>query len=250
MSNVIAFLTARETAAFIRRDEDAYVRGFSRVDLRARRSPTTDHYIARASSAAVDFDEATKTLLTGLCSQVDAQLLGCQRLRDAARAHHVCPDALAAIPWVLALTEGDSYEGGLPHTRKNVVFLSTGDLLPHNNNNNNNNNGTDNKTLTLARTLLHEKVHVYQRRYRISFVKGLLSSGYMQQGVPRRSLYMSRANPDLDESVYVSPKGEMYAALYRSEHPRSISDVVYTSRTGIEHPNELVAYAIAAVYST
>ena len=59
---------------------------------------------------------------------------------------------IANIKWVFSKTESNgklSYESGLPHTRKNIIFLSDKVLI----------NDED----ELIKVLIHEKIHIYQR---------------------------------------------------------------------------------------
>jgi hypothetical protein len=59
------------------------------------------------------------------------------------------PNVLANIPWVLAKIN-ENYENGFPHTRLGIIFLGKLDSMIKTN---------------LIQTLIHEKVHVYQRMY-------------------------------------------------------------------------------------
>jgi hypothetical protein len=232
----VRFLDAGETFAYIAADGDGYARGLSIQDLRARGCTGADEYLALAAPAARDFDERTRARLEAACGRVDRAVAGAA-LRGQVAALAVAPDRLAALPWVLACTRGRAYENGYPHTRGNVIFLSDAATLA----------GNDDGEL--ARTLLHEKVHVYQRLHRVAFAKGLHALGYRAlPGVSRRAIFRARANPDLDDAVYVAPDDSIMLALYRSDSPASISDVMLTAAgEGAEHPNEAVAYRIAAL---
>jgi hypothetical protein len=147
-----------------------------------------------------------------------------------------CPSMaknLRSIPWIFASTEGSTYEDGLPHTRLNVIFLSS--------------NALSRLTMNereLIRTLIHEKIHIQQRLHPIETLALLKERGYIQwkerAGVPR-----IRANPDLDNWIYIDPTTKKrMVAYYTSDTPSSISDITLSS-VNYEHPYEAIAYEIS-----
>jgi hypothetical protein len=138
--------------------------------------------------------------------------------------------ALAAIPWVIAKTTTPAYEDGLPHTRADVIFLSSTTLHK--------------KDTDLARTLLHEKVHLYQRKYPQETAQAIADAGYHRTDRRRTETPLARANPDLDDWVYEDPAGVPMLTVYNSAKPSSIGDV--TGSNDHEHPYETMAYSLAA----
>lgn len=220
-SRGITFMTSTETAAFLREDADGYVQAFTETDLYARKASSASEYIERAAAASASVSDKHKTRIAQLTQDVDAHLtrLGLTKM--------------AEIPWVFAFTQGDVYENGYPHTRRNVVFLSTYEL----------------DRIDLGRTLLHEKVHVYQRMYPMDMQQYLQDNQY-QRHKQRRSVPMARANPDLDDWIYIDPTtGKPMIAIYTSKKPSSISDVMLENPS-FEHPYEKMAYDIANKYVT
>lgn len=139
---------------------------------------------------------------------------------------HLDAEALEKLPWVFAKTTGSAYEDGLPHTRApNIIFLSARTLAS--------------RDKALAKTLLHEKIHVYQRAYPDKAATAIAGAGYAKTGRLRRDVPLIRANPDLDEWIYADPSGRDMALVYSREAPHSIGDV--TGGSG-EHPYEVMAY--------
>ena len=114
---------------------------------------------------------------------------------------------IASIPWVFALTKENEYEDGLPHTRTNIIFLST---------------NVDQTPLKLVSILIHEKIHIYQRLYPEETMNFLAVHGYYRWkqrfGVPR-----IRSNPDLDPWIYFNPVSKQpMIAYYTSDTPNNI----------------------------
>ena len=222
-SNVV-IMTASQTAEFLAADEDGYVhRQLSPYDLIARDVPTAAAYIQRIRASAHDPTSKERQILRTAIDTVDAYL---------AQSQHV-PAGLKSAPWVIAVTSGRAYENGYPHTRRHVIFV-TDDIIRSN---------------TLASTLLHEKVHIYQRMNPQDVDTWIRQRGFRKVG-PRSNERLARANPDLDEFIYVDPNTNKHmVALYNSERPKGISDVKLTN-PAFEHPFEHMAYEIADAFVT
>lgn len=227
----VKFLTAEETAKFIMSDPDDYSHNLNGWDLIARHVSTEIDYRRNAASASIDFSEAQKSRLNVAAAKADKFFESYQS--DCAQRNDyidISGKDIVAIPWVFALTKGNAYEDGMPHTRANIIFLSTEiDETPNN----------------LVRLLVHEKMHLYQRLYPNQTVAYLISQGYikwkLRQGVPRM-----RSNPDLNPWIYIEPKTEKpMMALYTSDKPKNMSDVLTVfNDVHYEHPFELMAYTI------
>lgn len=220
-SSQVYILSSSETANFLRSDPDRYVQSLSSADLHARGVRTQQEYLITSVNSAVDASEKEREIIISAVATVDKFLRTNPQLPISAKA-------LLHLPWKIAITQGKRYESGYPHTRKDVIFL-------------------DKTTISnpeFVATLLHEKVHVYQRTYPNELQDWLTANGY-KRTVKRSSIPLARANPDLDEWIYIDPatKKEM-VALYNSPQPQSISDIKL-SNYAFEHPYELMAYQIA-----
>ena len=214
----VTFLDREETMHFLIEDKDRYVTDMSMLDLVARKCKSHREYLEKAGGAAQDFLEEEKERLEIAVVEAERWL---RELRHPLVQYE-------PLPWKFALTL-PTYEEGLPHTRADMIFLSRAQLqYPKE---------------QLIRLLIHEWVHLYQRKQGSAFRDKLLKKGYTvwraRKGYPR-----VRANPDLDGLIYIHPNGEVMVGVYNSLFPDSISDVVYAGSVG-EHPFEEVAYAVA-----
>lgn len=221
----VQFLTAEQTGQFLLADADFFMANLSPTDLYARNVKLAADYKHRAARAATDFTTPQKLRLVEAAKAADRFLM-------QANVKGIDCAKMSSIPWVIGITEGSVYEDGLPHTRANVIFLSTEtDETPHH----------------LMKTLVHEKVHLYTRLYPEETAYYLESNGYLKWkqrlGVPR-----IRANPDLDAWIYIDPKTQKPMAMYyTSDKPESINDTIQTN-AAFEHPYELMAYAIQSKF--
>lgn len=225
----VRFLSRQETASFLYRDWDGYIRSMSHLDVHARSAESKHHYRTHAANSAMSFPQVLSKRIISACATVDYSLIHSAEVRAACLSYGMNPDDMVAIPWRIALTQGTAYEEGLPHTREDNIFISTEFFT-----------GTIGEN---CRTLLHEKVHLYQRYYREACTAHLFSVGYSVYTL-RSQVPMIRCNPDLDGIVYRDPTGQVLACRYKNASPNSIRDVIYMSPCRTEHPFERVAYVI------
>lgn len=231
-SKLVKFMTADETRNFLASDADGYFSTFSTWDLIARKAIHDMSYRKRSASAAVDFNAYQKALIMDSVVDADTFLIQLASSNGSACnskfAASIDFEKVAEIPWVVALTNGTKYEDGLPHTRANIIFLSTSVFYQPD---------------RITRILVHEKIHLYQRMYPEHMMQILNNNGYTRwknrTGVPR-----IRANPDVDPYIYIDSTTESpMLAVYSSDKPSSINDIVI-EHTGHEHPYEKMAYEI------
>lgn len=227
------YMAASDTRQFLLNDPDGYTTSMSNWDLVARHTTTELNYRKAAAAAAASFDADQQIRLRDAARRADAYIQTTLRTLPLSHASkygfddNVEVEKLLNIKWVFALTRGATYENGLPHTRANVIFLSS--LV-------------DESPERLTRTLVHEKIHLYQRMYPEHMMRVIEAHGWRRwknrQGVPR-----IRANPDLDPYIYIDPKTESpMLAVYTSDTPESVDDVHVEYG---EHPYETMAYALS-----
>jgi hypothetical protein len=228
----IIFLSDQQTAEFLHKDRDGYVKKMSKADLFARQAKSTSDYVRMITN-------------TGCCLSFEPlqrdKLIKCTEMADKFFAsntngiNNYIEDGslLVQIPWKLAFV-CDKYEEGLPHTRDDVIFLSPDTIKQPDN--------------QLVSTLIHEKVHIFQRQHKAYMDKLLFTLGYQIAGSSNDPRYvLKRSNPDINDIVYINPENRKEMIfLYKSEKPESI-DEVFKDQI-MEHPYEKMAYDIANKY--
>ena len=190
----IYFLSRQQTADFLAADPDGFIGALSRCDLRARKCKSSAEYRQIAVLSADEFTLAEKNKITIFCQKIEAEQYFA---------------GLPAIPWVFAKAH---YEEGLPHTRTNIIFMD--------------------QVMSLS-TLVHERVHVYQKQF--PEICRAACRGYVQVSRSVPELY--RSNPDTDNKVWMRD-GILCGKFYWSKSPTSILDCSQRAR----HPLEAQAY--------
>ena len=228
----IVFLDQAKTRQFLINDEDKYVRNLTKYDLIARKSQDHDSYLKRISACVSSFKDADKKKLIKCTKSAD------QFLKNFKWNNLDCNE-ISILPWKIALTSkinNFEYEDGLPHTRKDIIFLTRNNL---------NSNEHD-----LINILIHEKVHIYQRMNKTKMNSIVNDMGFVVFTQTSQSiLKLKRSNPDINDKVYYDKqKGILNLCKYSSENPSNISDVESNNMSS-EHPYEKMAYEIAGEYS-
>jgi hypothetical protein len=242
----IKFLTKNETKEFIENDKDKFIKNLDEVNKRARKVTTSEEYIHIASKAATDFTSDEKDKLT------KAIEIACDKLDDlnkrTLKKYGLVKEDLWNMleNWTLAKTKDSVLEMGMPHTREDVIFVS-GFYLAKN----------DQDIDKLVKTMIHEVIHIYQRKYNDQYTDFLKDHEWVVHPYNGND---KRMNPDLDQVVWKRPaeKGEeatkgtrleaggyrIFIALFNSRYPKNLKDIDI-KQAKYEHPNEYYAYKLS-----
>ena len=261
-NNHIYFMTYQETSNFFAKDNDNYVRNLSELDLHARGVKTHVEYMNRIEDTAISFTDDEKELLERCAKDADKYLRN-ERFKELDYGKHLNGNDIADIKWIFANTYTNYFndvikenEQGLPHTRENIILLSK--------------NVLKNDALNLTNTLLHEKIHIYQRYNPEIFDTIIKEMGLkeLERKHFKQAKYI-RSNPDTNNKIYYRKKDvssissvldilsgssdtgdtdynleDVMVCLYRNDKPNSINDVIQKNYS-VEHPYEKIAYEIA-----
>ena len=225
----INFLKKEELIDFFYNDSDTYFKNLTDFDLYARKVNNSNIYKNKSIQCATDFNNNQINIIRKSCIEADKYLNNYNKLLKGSD--------IAIIKWNFALTKNYNnfeYENGLPHTRKNIIFLSDKNI-PNTINHN------------FINTLIHEKIHIYQR-YNPNILENVINKmGFKKTSFKNKK---QRSNPDLNNSIYLDNNNKKLACLYRSNKPDNINDVICLENNNLyEHPYELIAYNIANEYN-
>jgi len=238
--NVIGnyYMTSKETSNFLNMDNDKYVYNLSQLDLHARNVSSKSEYINNITQVAISFTQEEKDLLD-ICTKKADIFLKNTKFNELIYSNYINGTDIANINWIFAKTnniDNKEYEEGLPHTRANVIFLSDNVLKYEENN--------------LITTLIHEKIHIYQRYKEELFKKIISIMGLTElKDIDDKTKKYMRSNPDTNRKIFIDNETKnVMVCLYRSDNPSSINDVIMKNHS-LEHPYEKIAYEIADYYN-
>lgn len=226
------FLSKEQTRNYLKNDRDNFVKSLDKINLIARKSKNYKEYITKISKSSLDFSKEEKDKI--LKGYLDAfrKLLDCsdEFLNKYGFERENLLKLLENVRIQIALTKNKEYEYGMPHTRENIIFLTTYYLKNNINN-----------SLKLSRTFIHEIIHLYQRYFRKYYNKFLKRNRWSIENIKKYS--RKRINPDLDNNVW-KREHTIYISEFSSDTPESLEDVKNISSND-EHPYEYYAYKIS-----
>jgi hypothetical protein len=192
-------------------------------DLEARSTKSIEDYMSKVEKSISEFSDSQKRRIEKLSQQADQRIQHIQK-------KWLNGNILKNMKWKFGLTVGGEYEGGLPHTRDDYIMLSDSVLK--------------NDDTYLIGTFIHEKVHLYQRKYPESVEK--YKDEYGMRRWKRKDVNdRVRANPDTDEYIYKTKDGQEMMSVY-NENPKGLEDVKTYPKEGQqnEHPHEKMAIQV------
>jgi hypothetical protein len=179
----------------------------SEEDLKARAKQDTmlqggEHYKNEYKTAFEELTETDKALLTRVVEEANKLTTSYKNLQQ--------------LQWRIAKVK-NTVEYGLPHTMGNMIVINRDTLLR--------------PEKELINTMIHEKIHIYQRMNTTSTREWVTKVGFRTllpsefATLNKDLLQLRRSNPDLDTNTYTHIKSNLVLRqLYNSNTPTSIID--------------------------
>jgi hypothetical protein len=201
------FLTADQSYRLLIRDADGYFKSLLQRHLVARKSKNTDEYFARIKT--LNFTDVQKTRFGKCMVEADAFFQ-----KDFYTNQYGLK--IEKIPWKFALTSGNTYEFGYPHTRTDTIFISD-EIFRKND-------------IDITRTIIHEKIHLDQKLNPEKYDRIIVDMGLNRKGDldPKRT-----ANPDIDKYDYA---GSINVYRHPYEEIAYTIDTIYYKKTALIIP--------------
>ena len=218
------FLDSKSLLNFLIKNNDNYYQTFFENDFKVRNIKNINEYFEMIQSSVTDFTMNEIKKIKKCIKNAD---LFFSKINYEWFDGEKCIN----LQWIIGCVKGRLYENGLPHTRGDVIILSKKHL-----------NEYSEKKLT--NTLIHEKVHVYQKKFKLDVEKYIISNNYKK--IKKRDIIDNvRANPDLDNWIYKDAENNINTALY-NKNPTSVEDIKYVPQNFqmFEHPYENMAIFI------
>ena len=220
------YMNKDELYLYLVKDEDNYYKNFSDKDFKVRNIRTIEEYHNNIKEVCVDIDDRISNVLSKCIAKANNRLI---KYKCIGFDGEKC----ANIEWKIGIVKDKLYEEGYPHTRNDVIIIPF--YLINNSN-------------QLINTLIHEKIHVYQKTYPEDINRYLETNGFTKYKLRKEIDNMginTRSNPDMDEWIYKNKDNQIMMAEYNND-PKSIMDVNIkpNNNSSYEHPFEYMAYNI------
>lgn len=212
------YLSKYELETILIKNKDKYYDTFNKNDFKVRNITTIFEYYDKIKNACCDINIDQQQILNNSINKINNKLINYKSIGFDG-------NKINKIQWIIGIVSNKNYEEGFPHTRNNIIIIP---LFLLNNFN------------LLTITLLHEKVHIYQKLFPKDIEEFINHNKYTKYCL-KNKIENIRANPDLDEWIYKDENNNLITAKYK-DNPTSINDVVYS--TLYEHPYEQMAYEL------
>lgn len=214
-----------------------YYDTFTQYDWKARNVRDYNQYMFKVMFSVIDFSENDITKLEKAVLMTEEKI---EYMSEIYKNGWNWLDwkKFKKIKWSIGCIYGNNYEGGYPHTVGDVIILSKEILRTY-------------SISELACLLIHEKIHIYQRKYPNDAKKYIKLNNFTIYRKKRKTDRF-RANPDLNQYIY-ERRGEIYSLEYKEikEYKNgdrgSVDHVVNRYGKKVvrkEHPYEEMAYFI------
>jgi hypothetical protein len=208
----ITIYSRTELINILLEDSDNYVKSFNNNDLMARNVSNIEEYYQFIIDSCIDIDNSFKNKII---EQIKIAATRFNSFKIIGFDGGKCNK----IPWYIGIVDGIKYENAYPHTRNNIIIIPISIVND-----------------SLYSTLIHEKVHVYQKMFPNDIKLYLNNNNFIKTN----SDLINRANPDIDRNIYSDHNNNLLYCIYNN-NPKNISDVVCSYS---EHPFEFMAYQI------
>jgi len=219
------FLSKSELEKYLIKDYDNYYKNFNETDFKVRNINSLNDYYDIIKNSCINISYKEQEILNKCINIANTKI---SKFKDALKGFD--GKKCSKLEWKIGLINNDNYEAGMPHTRNDIIILPKKIL-----------NMSPNKIVS---TLVHEKIHVYQKQYPDDIELYLQENGFKKHS-HKSNFKNIRANPDLDQFVYTNNNGQLMRSIY-DNNPSDINSVKIIPINSIEHehPFEYMAYYI------
>ena len=223
--NKIIIFHKNDLYTFLINNKDNFYNYFYKNDFIARNINNINEYKIKIKYSTANINDYQKKILIDCIIKTDDFFYNLK--------NKFINKNILNIPWKFGFIKGKKYENGLPHTRDDVIILNINNIY----------NEKD-----LIKTLIHEKVHLYQKKYKYIMNNYLKINKFtkVKKREPKDNII---ANPDLDNFIYKDKNNKIYKAVY-NKNPKNINDITYFPFNNeiYEHPYEKMAFDIENLY--
>lgn len=227
--NNVDILSKERTLSILLSNNDNYYSKFSDLDLKVRKVQNVNEYKNKIKNCVCEPEKIIKNKILKAVDKADYKLNKLISIHNG-NYKHIDLNKLHNIKWKIGFVCNNDYEQGLPHTRNDLIIMPIDMIYSHSINN-------------LSETLIHEKVHVYQKLFPKE-TENYLKMNNFKKIKKREDSDNIRANPDMDDNIYTD--GDIvYKASYLP-NAVNITDVrIYNNDQKFEHPHENMAIILA-----
>jgi hypothetical protein len=207
----IRYLNNEELSEILIKDEDNFYKNLSKPNLEFRNINDINEYLQYIDNHLYTLTKKEKQIIQNAIYKAHRKLKNKYFIGFNYNKIH-------NFPWVIGCSIGDNYELGYPHTRNQIIILNYNNIYDKD----------------LYKTLIHERIHIYQKLFPNDIHKFLNYFGF-KKIKKKDSQHLD--NPDTNEFIYKSN--------FIWECRIVNNNLQYSNLSSeYEHPYEYMAYVI------
>lgn len=209
----IIFLNSYNLSIILQKDLDNFYKNLSYENLKIRNIENINTYLLNIEKELYTFNNNDKLIISNAIKLANNKL---KNIKFPGFNYN----KIYKYPWIIGCSKTNNYEFGYPHTRNNIIILNIDNLYDKN----------------LYKTLIHERIHIYQKLFPNDINKFLNAYNFIK--IRKKNNY-DRSNPDTDNYIY-KYKNIILECLITQDN-----NILCTNNNYMyEHPFEYMAYQI------
>jgi hypothetical protein len=208
----IKFYSKSELSYILYNDSDNYYANLNTHNLNIRNINDKDKYLCNIYKHLYTCNKQEENIIINAIKKSDNLL---KKIKYPGFNYN----KIKNIPWIIGCSKTNNYEFGYPHTRNNIIILNYENIYDK----------------YLYKTLIHERIHIYQKIFP-NDIKLFLN--YFNFKKLKKKTNLDRANPDTDDFLY-EKNGIIFECKIDNNNIKCTNN-----DTKYEHPFEYMAYEI------
>jgi hypothetical protein len=226
---VIQYLNKDELANILKKDSDNYYKKMSKLNLELRDIQDFNSYLLSIDKLLYTISNTEQVIINNAIKKADIHLKKASKILKKRKFVGFDYDKIKSYPWFIGCGTGKKFEFGYPHTRMDIIILNYENIYDPD----------------LYKTLMHERIHIYQRLNPNNMKLFLNKYNFIKI---KKYQDDNLSNPDTDNNLYSIDNKIFECKIIKSNDLKLTLD--YTNNNHIyEHPYEWFAYKIVENFS-
>jgi hypothetical protein len=144
---IIQYLNKDELANILKKDNDNYYKKMSKLNLELRDIQDLNSYLLSIDKLLYTISNSEQVIINNAIKKANIHLQNASKILKKRKFVGFDYNKIKDYPWFIGCSNGQQFEFGYPHTRMDIIILNYENIYDPD----------------LYKTLMHERIHIYQR---------------------------------------------------------------------------------------
>lgn len=225
----IIYLNKDDLADILKKDKDKYFFKMSKLNLELRDIDNLNSYLLSINDLLYTISNSEKIIINNAIKKANIHLKRASKYLKKRKFVGFDYNKIKNQSWIIGCSTGQKFEFGYPHTRMDIIILNYENIYDPD----------------LYKTLMHERIHIYQRFYPNDINLFLNKFNFIKV---KNYHFDNLSNPDSNNIIYSINNIIFECKIIKSNNLKLTLE--YTKNKHIyEHPYEWFAYKIVENFS-